>query len=208
MSRSACMIVLVSNLFCSAVLADRPTMLFQGEAIKDAGAAGGTKTAFAIMRLPDGSFAFYNRYAPGKGPLRLPDADSRVHELLPHLPTQILQSEAIMESGVLGNTQVILSRDNEVKSVFVQSESLDRETAATVGLPRYLNVWIRRANMNHVFDPLMTWRGYNGSQMEYQQLSGGRLLVPHGSFQPGAKAVPPTGRHTTIIEYSDDGGIR
>lgn len=181
-------------------------MLLQSEGVKDPGAAGGARTAFAIMRLPDGSFAFYDRYAPAKGPLRLPDADGRLHELLPHLPTQILQSEAIMKSGVLGNTQVILAQDNEIKSVFVRNETLDREAAAKVGLPRYLNVWIQRATPNHVFEPLMTWRGYNGSQMEYQQLSGGRLLVPHGSFQPGVKAVPPSGRHATIIEYSDDGG--
>lgn len=181
-------------------------MLFQSGAIKDAGAAGGARTAFAIMRLPDGSFAFYDRYAPGKGPLRLPDANGRFHELLPHLPAQILRSEAILNSGVLGNTQVILAQDNEVKSVFVKNESLDKESAAKVGLPRYLNVWIQRANVKQVSDPLMTWRGYNGSQMEYQQLSGGRLLVPHGSFLPGAKAVPPTGRHRTVVEYSDDGG--
>lgn len=206
MMRATFMIFVLTNLICAAVPADRPTMLFQSKSIKDAGAAGGAQTAFAMMRLPDGSFAFYDRYAPGNGPLRLPDADGRVHELLPYLPAQLLQSQAIMDSGVLSNTQVILTRDNEVRSVFVKSESLDREAAAKVGLPRYLNVWIRRANMNHVFDPLMTWRGYNGSQMEYQQLSSGRLLVPHGSFLPGARAVPPNGRHRTIIEYSDDGG--
>ena len=52
----------------------------------------------------------------------------------------------------------------------------------------------------------MTWRGYNGSQMEYQQLRSGRLLVPHGSLIPHARAVPPTGRHETVIQFSDDGG--
>ncbi len=158
------------------------------------------------MRLPDGSFAFYDRSAPERGPLTLPDAKHQLHELLPHLPAQILQSESIMSSGVLNNTQVVLTKDNEVKSITVRNESLDKQTAARVGLPRYLNVWIQRANLEEVFDPLMTWRGYNGSQMEYQQLSSGRLLVPHGSFKPHARAVPPTGRHETIIEYSDDGG--
>ena len=33
----------------------------------------------------------------------------------------------------------------------------------------------------------MIWRGYNGSQMEYEQLPGGRIIVPYGSFQPHAK---------------------
>jgi hypothetical protein len=53
---------------------------------------------------------------------------------------------------------------------------------------------------------MRTWRGYNGSQMEYQRLASGRLLVPHGSYRPFGKAVPPIGRHETVIEYSDDGG--
>ena len=58
--------------------AEPPTMLFQGAAVHDSGAAGGARTAFAIMRLPDGSFAFYDRYAPEKGPLSLPDAGEAI----------------------------------------------------------------------------------------------------------------------------------
>lgn len=181
-------------------------MLFQSGETKDAGAAGGARTAFAIMRLPDGSFAFYDRYSPKAGPLRLPDATGKLHALLPHLPDDILASDVILDSGVLNNTQVILGKDGEVRSVTVRNETLDRATAAEVGLPRYLNVWFQRANPQRALEPLMTWRGYNGSQMEYQQLSSGRLLIPHGSFQPHARAVPPHGRHTTVIEYSDDGG--
>ncbi len=190
----------------SAIAADPPTMLLQSGETKDAGAAGGARTAFAIMRLPDGSFGFYDRYAPKAGPLRLPDATGKLHAVLPHLPKEILASDVILDSGVLNNTQVILGKDGEIRSVTVRNESLDRETAAKVGLPRYLNVWIQRANLQRALEPLMTWRGYNGSQMEYQQLSNGRLVVPHGSFQPHARAVPPLGRHTTVIEYSDDGG--
>lgn len=181
-------------------------MLFQDAGVHDLGAAGGSCTAFAIMRLPDGGFAFYDRYAPAKGPLTLPDANGRGHSLLPHLPPRVLASEAIMDSDVLSNTQVILGRDGEVKNVRVKSEVLDRETARKVGLPRYLNTWIHRADPVRVRDPLVTWRGYNGSQMEYQQLRNGRLLAPHGSFIPHARAVPPTGRHRTIIQFSDDNG--
>ena len=70
--------------------AEPPSMLFQGAAVHDNGAAGGARTSFAIMRLPDGSFAFYDRYAPEKGPLSLPDADGKPHPLLPHLPKEIL----------------------------------------------------------------------------------------------------------------------
>ncbi|MGB0578746.1 MAG: sialidase family protein [Limisphaerales bacterium] len=183
-----------------------PKILFQNGAVKDVGAAGGARTAFAIMRLPDGSFAFYDRYRPGTGPLRLPDANGKMHALLPHLPKHLLASKAIMNSGVLGNTQVVLGRDDEVKSVLVKNKALDKETAKKVGLPRFLNTWIRRAGLEQERDPIMTWRGYNGSQMEYQQLKSGRLLVPHGSFIPHARAVPPTGRHETVIQFSDDGG--
>lgn len=183
-----------------------PIMLFQQGAAADASAPSGTRTAFAIMRLPDGSFGFYNRYAPGSGPLTLPDLDGKQHLLLPHLPQQILESDVIMASESLENTQVIFTRDNQVKSIYVQGESLDKETAAKVGLPRYLDVWIRQAGLTEAFEPQRIWRGYNGSQMEYQQLSNGRLLVPYGSFRPHARAVPPQGRHETIVQYSDDGG--
>jgi hypothetical protein len=183
-----------------------PKMLFQGGAIADPGAPGGARTSFAIMRLPDGGFAFYNRYAPAAGPLTLPDADGNQHTLLPYLPAQVLNSVAMMESETLANSQVILTSDNQVKSVYVKSEALDKALAAKVGLPRYLNVWIRQANLVEAFEPQMIWRGYNGSQMEYQQLANGRILVPYGSFQPHARAVPPNGRHKTIVQYSDDGG--
>ena len=37
-----------------------PVMLYQDASVRDLGAAGGSRTAFAIMRLPDGSFAFYD----------------------------------------------------------------------------------------------------------------------------------------------------
>ncbi|MBT3379561.1 MAG: exo-alpha-sialidase [Lentisphaerae bacterium] len=184
-----------------------PVMLFQGEPIADSGAASGAHTAYAIMRLPGGEFAFYNRYAPQAGPLVLPDADGRKHTLLPHLPPQIAASEIITGSKkLLANTQVILTPDNGVKSVYVKGEKLDRETARKVGLPRYLDVWISQASPTHASEPMMIWRGYNGSQMEYQQLPNGRIIVPYGSFQPHARAVPPTGRHKTIIQYSDDDG--
>ncbi len=193
-------------LICVPASADRPKMLLQSDSVKDPGSASGSRTAFAVMRLPNGSFAFYDRYAPASGPLTLPDANGKMHQLLPDLPPQVVQSQAILRSGVLNNTQVILTADNQVKSVTVRAESIDKQTVAKVGLPRYLNVWIQSADLSNALDPMMTWRGYNGSQMEYQQLSSGRLLVPHGSFQPHARAVPPTGRHTTVIEYSDDAG--
>jgi hypothetical protein len=181
-------------------------MLLQGKAIADSGAASGTRTSFAIMRLPDGSFAFYDRNNPQARPLTLSDRDGGTYTLLPALPDGIANSQAVNSSGLLSNTQVILTPDGQLVSVFVQGERFDKETAAKVGLPLYLDLWIKQANLTDAAKPRMIWRGYNGSQMEYQQLPGGRILVPYGSFQPHAKAVPPTGRHETIIQYSDDGG--
>lgn len=198
--------VLLLALVSQSEAAQPPKMLFQGEGIHDVGAAGGARTAFAIMRLPDGSFAFYDRYAPKKGPLSFPDRAGKRHALLPHLPQEILANETIMNSGVLNNTQVILSQNGQIKSVRVQNESLDKETAKKVGLPRYLNTWIDRVGPAEAKKSLMTWRGYNGSLMEYQELRKGRILVPHGSFIPHARAIPPTGRHETVIQFSDDGG--
>jgi hypothetical protein len=115
-SNTTILIASLSTLFCSAVVAAPPKMLCQDGATKNVGAAGGARTAFSIMRLPDGSFALYNRYAPEAGPLTLPDADQNMHTLLTQLPPQILDSEAIMTSGVLDNTQVILTTDNELNT--------------------------------------------------------------------------------------------
>ena len=183
-----------------------PRMLFQEKSVADPDAASGARVRYAIMRMPDGSFAFYNRYSPQAGPLVLPDGEGKKHTLLPPLPRELVESDAIIESEVLANTQVILTPGNEVKSVYVKGERIDRETAAKVGLPRYLDVWIKQASLTDASEPKMIWRGYNGSQMEYQQLPSGRIIVPYGSFQRHARAVPPTGRHKTIIQYSDDDG--
>ena len=186
--------------------AEPPRMLFQDGEVHDVGAPGGSRTAFAVMRLPNGRFAFYDRYAPTKGPLSLPDADGQLHQLLPHLPPEILASQRIIESGILNNAQVVLSQDGQVKSVRVIKQELDKQASQQVGLSCYLNTWIDRVGPTGTHPPLMTWRGYNGSLMEYQELQNGRLLVPHGSLIPHARAVPPTGRHETVIQFSDDGG--
>ena len=155
-----------------------PKMLFQGKAVRDSGATGGARTSYSIMRLPDGNFAFYDRNNPRAGPLTLPDREGTLHTLLPYLPPDIVKSQTIAESQVLANTQVILTADHQVKSIFVKGQSLDKETAAQVGLPRYLDVWIKQASLTAFLPPKMIWRGYNGSQMEYQQLPGGRIIVP------------------------------
>jgi hypothetical protein len=183
-----------------------PRMLFLGEGIHDPGAAGGKRTGFAIARKDDGTFAFYNPLAPSAEPLRLPDAGGTMHPLLPALPEPIAGSRALLDSGLLNNAQVLLSSDGVVRSVFVQADRLPKEEAAKIGLSTYLDVWFRQGDATGARDAVRTWRGYNGSQMEYQRLKSGRLLVPHGSMIPHAKAVPPTGRHETVIEYSDDGG--
>ncbi len=182
-------------------------MLLQEEAVQhDPTVASGSSVAFAILRLPDGSFAFYDRGRPGVGPLTLKDRAGREHTLLPALPEDLAKSRAILDSRILANTQAILTPRGEVVSVFVKSEMLDKETAARIGLPRYLDVWMRKAGPEHVSEAKRIWRGYNGSQMEYEQLPSGRLLVPHGSFIAHAQAVPPHGRHEVVINYSDDQG--
>ena len=183
-----------------------PMMLFQGRYVAEPGTASKMRRAYAMMRLPGGRFAFYDRYHPQTGPLTLPDAKGRIHALLPYLPPDIVNSAVIAESKVLSRTQVILTPDNEVTSVYVKGEKLDRKSAKKVGLRRYLNVWVKQASVTNAVEPKMIWRGYNGSQMEYEKLSNGRMIVPYGSLQPHARAAPPTGRHKVIIQYSDDGG--
>ncbi len=180
------------------VFSARPRMLFQG-------ATAGT---YSIMRMPDGSFAFYDRRSPQSGPLSLPDKNGVKYTLMPYLPSEIAKSRNIRESDALNNQQVILTPENYVNNVYVKSEKIDKETAKKVGLRIYLDVWLNQANTKELRHSKMIWRGYNGSQMEYQQLKNGRLIVPFGSMIPHAKPAPPIGRHQTIILYSDDNGQR
>lgn len=186
--------------------AEPPRMLFLEDAGHDATAPSGTRSGYAILRREDGSFCFYNPYAPSAEPLSLPDAKGVKHTLRPALPESLAKSKPLIDSGLLNNAQTLLAADGTVRSITVKSERHSKEDAARIGLPLYLDVWYRQGNATAVSEPLRTWRGYNGSQMEYQRLASGRLLVPHGSYLPFAKAVPPTGRHETVVEYSDDGG--
>ena len=186
--------------------AEPPRMLFLEDAGHDAAAPSGTRSGYAILRMEDGSFCFYNPYAPSAEPLRLPDAKGEKHTLLPALPESLAKSKVLLTSGILNNAQTLLSTDGTVRSITVKSERLSKEDAARIGLSMYLDMWYQQGNAASVSPPMRIWRGYNGSQMEYQRLANGRLLVPHGSMLPHAKAVPPTGRHETVIEYSDDGG--
>lgn len=198
---------LVFCLFGSlAMAAEPPRMLFLDDAGHDATAPSGTRTGYAILRREDGSFCFYNPYSPNAEPLRLADAQGTMHTLLPALPEALAKSKPLIDSGILNNAQTLLSADGTVRSIMVKSERLSKEDAARIGLSMYLDMWYQQGNAASVSAPVRTWRGYNGSQMEYQRLANGRLLVPHGSMLPHAKAVPPTGRHETVIEYSDDGG--
>ncbi len=194
---------LISSL---AGAAEPPRMIFLEDAGHDATAPSGTRSGYAILRREDGSFCFYNPYAPSAEPLSLPDAQSVKHTLRPALPESLAKSKQLIESGILNNAQTLLAADGTVRSIVVKSERHSKEDAARNGLPLYLDVWYRQGNAMEVSAPMRTWRGYNGSQMEYQRLASGRLLVPHGSYRPHAKAVPPTGRHETVIEYSDDSG--
>lgn len=190
----------------AAEAAEHPRMLFLEDAGHDATAPSGTRSGYAILRREDGSFCFYNPYAPSGDPLRLPDGKGVKHALLPALPENLAKSKVLIDSGLLNNAQTLLADDGTVRSITVKSERHSKEDAARIGLPLYLDVWYRQGNAASVSEPMRTWRGYNGSQMEYQRLASGRLLVPHGSYRPHAKAVPPTGRHETVMEYSDDGG--
>ena len=190
----------------NADAAEPPRMLFLEDAGHDATAPSGTRSGYAILRREDGTFCFYNPYAPSAEPLSLPDANGVKHTLRPALPGFIAKSKVLIESGILNNAQTLLAADGTVRSITVKSERHSKEVAARIGLPLYLDVWYRQGNAADVSEPMRTWRGYNGSQMEYQRLASGRLLVPHGSYLPFGKAVPPTGRHETVIEYSDDGG--
>lgn len=198
--------LLSSLVIMTAGAAEPPRMLFLKDAGHDATAPSGTRSGYAILRREDGSFCFYNPYAPSAEPLSLPDAKGVKHTLRPALPDFIANSMPLIESGILNNAQTLLAADGTIRSITVKSEKLSKEDAARIGLPLYLDVWYRQGNATAVSEPMRTWRGYNGSQMEYQRLASGRLLVPHGSYLPFGKAVPPTGRHETVIEYSDDGG--
>src|SRR5688572_23627288 len=79
-----------------------PIMLLQDAGVADPSAPSGARVSFSIMRLPDGSFAFYDRYHP-QAPLTLSDRAGRQHTLLPQLPEAVRSSEAVLRSGALNN---------------------------------------------------------------------------------------------------------
>jgi len=208
MRQSVSRFIVLATMIASTVAtaARPPVMLFQETTLTENGQQVRVVKSCGILRMPDGSFAFYDRLRPATGPLELPDSNGTLHQVLPWLPPEILASGTVMDSGILRNTQTIQTTPGEVTSVFVKGEKLDRPTAARVGLTRYLNVWTQRASESGVTEPSMIWRGYNGSQIEYEQMPSGRIIVPFGSMQPHTKPVPPTGRHKTVIQYSDDNG--
>jgi hypothetical protein len=185
--------------------AEPPRRLVASTVVKDPQEAGGGRVGFSILRLPHHGFAFYDRDRPRSSPLELRDASGRVYRLSPSLPEAAL-SQPILDSGLLNNSQVVMTPAGKLISIFVKAEAIAPEQVGMVGLPRYLNIWMREAFDGRVSEPRLVWRGYNGSQMEYEQLPSGRLLVPFGSFQPHARAVPPRGRHRVVIQYSDDQG--
>lgn len=198
-----CLAIVLSCVFTFG--GEPPQMLIQDAGVEDSQSASGRRTSFAIMRLPNNRFAFYDQSNPSISPLTLPNRSGRMFSLLPSLPPEAA-SPSIIESGILANTQIILTPHHEILNVFVKSEAIEKERVASVGLPRFLNVWVRTAAGSNVNEPRMIWQGYNGSQMEYEQLPSGRIIVPFGSFQPHAKAVPPLGRHKIVVQYSDDQG--
>jgi len=199
-----CLLVSISLSLTAARAAEPPRMLFLEDAGHDATAPSGTRTGYAILRREHGSFCFYNPHAPSAEPLRLPNAQGVKHTLLPALPESLAKSKTLIDSGILSNAQTLLSADGTVRSITVKAERLSKEDSARIGLSMYLDVWYQQGNASEVATPVRTWRGFNGSQMEYQRLASGRLHVPHGNMLPHAKAVPPTSRHETVIEYSDD----
>jgi BNR repeat-like domain len=188
-----------------AVDAEPPRMLLQDGGVADSQSPSGQRTSYSIMRLPNNRFAFYDGKHPSDQPIALSDRQGNLHTLRPALPSVAVDSE-IVQSGLLGNTQVILTSEDRVVSIFVKSEKIDKDKVSTVGLPQFLNVWVRDGKASLVHEPRLVWRGYNGSQMEYEQLPNGRIIVPFGSFQPYMKAVPPFGRHKIVVMYSDDQG--
>jgi hypothetical protein len=97
-------------------------MLFLEDAGHDATAPSGTRSGYAILRREDGSFCFYNPYAPSAEPLSLPDAQGVKHTLRPALPESIATSKPLIESGILNNAQTLLAADGTVRSIVVKSE--------------------------------------------------------------------------------------
>jgi hypothetical protein len=161
--------------------------------------------ATSLLRRPDGSFAFYDRRHPNAGPVVLPDREGRRHTLLPALPPHLAGSKTVLESDVLNDSQVILTPAGQLISVRVRGEKLDSATARRVGLTHHLDLWLTRAGSRTAEPARRIWSGYNGSQMEVQAGPGGRIFVPFGRMIPHAKALPPYGRHETMVLFSDDG---
>jgi hypothetical protein len=90
-------IALIALSFLPSAFAERPKMLFQGKVPGESDNSARAPVHYAMMRLPDGSFAFYDRDRPQDGPLTLPDLDGNEYTLLPPLPARIAENKAIID---------------------------------------------------------------------------------------------------------------
>ena len=125
---------LIALLLSLPLHAEPPKMLFQNGIPGQADETGRSQVGYAILRLPDGTFAFYDRYRPEAGPLQLPDRNGTMHTLLPPLPGEIAQRKPLRASGILALPQVVLTSTGTLINVRVKNETLDKQAAAKIGL--------------------------------------------------------------------------
>ena len=92
-------LLVLSLLSGLAGAAEPPRMLFLEDAGHNATAPSGTRTGYAILRREDGTFCFYNPYAPSAEPLSMPDVNGVKHTLRPALPDFIAQWSVYQHLG-------------------------------------------------------------------------------------------------------------
>ncbi len=155
-----------------------------------------------LLQRPDGSYAFLHRRAPAT-PVSLPDADGVTVTLHPHAAIDFPAANTRTRGEAM-----LLGPDGELHEVWTQLRDERASQPHRLAINYFIDIWHTRTRdgRQNWEEPQPIWKGYTGAVMGYLQLKNGRLIIPFGSWIPGAKAAPPTGTHEITAIYSDDQG--
>ncbi len=153
-------------------------------------------TPVGVVRMNDGSYAYYDRRRPTRRPV-LRAADGTEMEAKPHIPFSMPRLARYPE-------RMLMDQQGELHALLLRRRGSGRR----IGIDRFIDIYHIRTVGGRArwTPPRPAWRGYTGAVMMFAQLRSGRLVIPFAEWIPGRAAAPPTGANETTVIYSDDGG--
>lgn len=152
-----------------------------------------------LLTMPDGSLeAFSPREVDGRTRLiRMRSQD---------LGRTWSQPEALrdLDGGGWGGAHPLLDRRGEVQLFLMRR----RGEGVKIGVDRFIDIWHTRSEggQRRWLEPQRVFEGYVGAVLSALQMSGGRMILPFGSWIGNRPSAPPTGSNVVTNIYSDDDG--